>query len=282
MIQAKEEFTIEVSFPADEAGLVDQLKFDQDGNTELTMESSEQNANAMSIGRYFMSIDNQKATDLKNKFDRIERQGIPKGDIAPPGSEMVTVRLSQGSKKVIRTIDPSASSQTMCAVSDELKDIANQAAMKGPVHVVTMEADIQEDKVAVGGSLTIQITLRSTGTKDAVFVNPLSPVKEKSKSGRFTLWAVRSDLPPEDLWPHHSFHNELSATLLDNIQIPPQENDGVIKLKPSETAEFIFHQKIDCEPGGYAVKIIFETLNDEAELLNGKIISQAIAVTVTK
>lgn len=282
MIQPKKEYSVAVFFPADEAGLEDSFMVDQDGKAELTMESSEQNPDLFSIGYYTMDIGSKKADDLKKKLDRIQRSGIPAGDMAPPGTQMVRVKIIEDGKETVLTIDPGTSAPTMCALADEARDIADETARKGSMKVVTMTVELEATDLAQGELLNCSIVLESTGKKDVSVVHPLESGGDKTQTGQFTLWAVRSDLPVEELWPHHSVHSQLMPLELVEKKIPLQDAEGIINLPPAHTAEFKFSHTTDWEPGTYEVKIIFETLGTSADLLKGKIISKPLTLKITE
>lgn len=266
-----ESFSISVSYPLDEGGLRYLLRIDQTGRAALTIESNVEEPEAEAIGIYQADIGREKALELKNMFSTLSKRPMPDSEPGLPTIPMVHVTLEEGGKTESRTIEPSSSSPAMCKVADHLKEVGKEVH-KHPLRVIKLKAGLEKALVVRSEPIKLTIRLMSEGSEPVKIIDPLKAVK--TSAGGFTVWGVRSDLPPADLWPQHSKHQAITPEYLVKADVPKEADAvGVLVLKPAQTVSYEFNIPIDWEPGEYAVKIIFETISSSANVLKGNIIS---------
>lgn len=271
-------FVITASFPIGDGTLRYVVSLDQSGRTDLILESNEQDPANQAIGVYRTDIGERRAQEARNAWIALKRAPQPSPQIVPPGTPMVLATLEEGGKKEEWLIDPVTSSPAMCRAAEHLRNLG-QEALKNPVREFRMH--IQADKAEVGQSESVKISVQLTanGVEPVVIADPLPAAA--AGSGGITIWGLRSDIPPADLWPFHSNHQLLTPKFLDRSVIPDQSAaKGELVLQPRQSATYEFNIPINWEAGEYAVKIIFETFAGSDKALRGKIVSAPVTLRV--
>lgn len=274
----EEPFMITASFPIDEGGLGYVLKIDDQGNTELKMETNYEKPEINAIGVYQVSIGRERAQELRRNLNILSKRPLPKSPEVPPGTPMVMVELEESGKTTRRFVNPTTSTPAMCQVADQIKNVGVEA-LKGPVQTVRMSAGLGQAEVSRSEKLKITIQLEAEGTAEIIINDPL---RSPSRSGGFMIRGVRSDIPVKERWPQHSFHKKLTSEYIAKTDVPPtaMKEPGFLNLKPSEKAVYHFEMPIPWASGQYAVRFIFETVDQAGKGLRGTIQSEPAQMKV--
>jgi len=268
-------FTITASFDADEGGLRHLLRLDHTGRADLVIESNVLEPATEAIGVYRAEIGKERAQEFRGVWAALSSRSMPESQPVPPGSTMVLVSLEEAGSTKTWMIEPSSSPPAMCKAAERFREVGKEAE-KNPVREIRLKASL--DKTVIERSTSVKVTIKLTaeGVEHVSVVNPLTAPRKRT--GGFTLWGVRSDLPPADIWPQHSIHKVLTSELLaashDHIK------EEFLMLPPGQTSVYEFNVPITWEPGEYAVKVIFESLYSADKVLKGKIVSLPAKVKV--
>jgi hypothetical protein len=271
----EEPFSISASFSVDETGLVHRMTIQHTGQVELVEESTADEPGRYTIGVYAVDIGPKRAQEFRSVWAALSRSPLPKSEPVPPGITLVRVNLEERGKTETWMIDPSTSPPAMCRAAERIRDFAKEVRKK-PVREVELKTGLDPNVVDRSASLRLAVRLNGRGTEAARVVDPFKAAQ--TGAGGFTLWGVRSDLPPADLWPQHSKQQVLTSR--DATKSPQSGSNEFLAIPPNQTAVYEFNVPITWEPGEYAVKVIFETLTSSDGAINGKIISAPVKVRV--
>jgi hypothetical protein len=276
----QEPFVIRLGQPIDAGRLSREIRIDESGRVEMTVESNEDDATRPSIGVYGTNIGPDHAARLRQMLLSLEHLKTAPSEELPPGESMALVSLTEQGTTRSRHIDPYSSVPAICRAADEFRHLEEEA-LKQPHRVVGLRSAIQLEPEAPRASLRITLRVTSIGTEPVAISDPRVADGTQNLAG-FTLSAVRSDLPPQDIWPQHSKHIRLSAQHLVASEVPgAQGAPGVLSLKPNEQASFTYAATLDgWEPGTYSAKMILETGSPQGLVLVGRIVSMPVAVDV--
>ena len=266
-------FTLTASFDVDEGGLRHLLRLDHTGRADLVIESHSPNQAHEAIGVYRAEIGKERAQEFKGIWAALSSRSLPESQPVPPGSPMVLVSLEEAGTKKEWLIEPSSSPPVMREAAERFREVGKEAE-KNPVREIRMH--VRLDKTAIDRSTPVRlmIKLEANGLEEVNVLNPLTAPRKRI--GGFTLWGVRSDLPPADLWPQHSIHKVLTPELLSTPQASASED--FLMLLPGQASVYEFNVPITWEPGEYTVKVIFESVINADKVLKGKIISLPVEV----
>ncbi len=271
-------FSISTSYSLDEGGLRYCLQIDHTGQAELVLESNVETPQIESIGIFQENIGDDRALQLKNMFSALGKMPLSTGEPAVPTQLLVHVSLEEYGVTESWIIETSTCSSAMCTVAEHLKAVGKDL-LSHPLSVISMKTGMVKDWVMCADPIQLSIELTAKGKNRAMIVDPIKAVVKNS--GGFTIWGVRSDLPPSDLWPEHSKHQALIPGYLTEAKVPNEPDaNGLLMLKPAQQAFYEFTIPIDWDPGEYSVKIIFETYPDIDKSIKGNIISLPIKLVV--
>ncbi len=271
-------FTITASFPVDEGGLHHLIRLDETGRVDLVVENNADDADGDAIGAYRTEIGAERARELRDIWTTLSKRPRPTVPPVPPGAPMVMATLEEEGKKETWMIEPSSSPPAMCKAADHLRELGKEAVKK-PLREIKMQAKLEQAAVEKSAAVKLVIQLSANGVEPVGIVDPLkAPLM---RQGGFTFWGVRSDLPPADLWPHHSVHQLLTTNFLKSSKTPNEPTkEGELFLEPPQTAEYEFSIPVNWEPGEYEIRVIFETLSASSKTLRGKITSAPVKLKV--
>ena len=271
----EEPFTISASFSVDETSLVHRITIQHTGHVELVEESTADEPGRYTIGVYAVDIGSKRAQEFRGVWAALSRNPLPKPEPVPPGTTLVRVTLDEHGKTETWMIDPSTSPPAMCRAAERLQEFAKEVRKK-PVREVGLKTELDPKVVDRSAPLRLTVRLTSSGAEAAQVLDPFKA--PQMGAGGFTLWGVRSDLPPADLWPQHSKQQVLTSR--DATKSPPPGSNEFLVIPPNQAAAYEFNVPITWEPGEYAVKIIFESLTGSEGAINGKIVSAPVKLRV--